>query len=42
MAREALGALTYTQQEAWLAVGFNEDGKKGESSHSRPGRKRPP
>jgi Domain of unknown function (DUF4062) len=28
MTREALGALTYTQWEAWLAVGFNEDGKK--------------
>src|ERR1700722_1236833 len=26
MDREALGRLTYTQWEAWLAVGFNKDG----------------
>ena len=44
MAREALRALTYTQWEAWLAVGFNEDGKKknlvivapAESAHRDP------
>ena len=28
LAREALGALTYTQWEAWLAVGFNQNGAK--------------
>jgi tetratricopeptide (TPR) repeat protein len=28
MTREALGALTYTQWEAWLAVGFNKDGAR--------------
>ncbi len=28
MTREALGALTYTQWEAWLAVGFNQNGAK--------------
>ena len=28
MAPEALGRLTYTQWEAWLAVGFNKDGAK--------------
>jgi tetratricopeptide (TPR) repeat protein len=26
MDREALGRLTYTQWEAWLAIGFNKDG----------------
>jgi hypothetical protein len=26
MTREALGSLTYTQWEAWLAIGFNKDG----------------
>jgi hypothetical protein len=26
--REALGRLTYTQCEAWLAIGFNKDGAK--------------
>jgi tetratricopeptide (TPR) repeat protein len=26
MDREALGCLTYTQWEAWLAIGFNKDG----------------
>ena len=28
MTREALGTLTYTQWEAWLAVGFNRDGAR--------------
>ena len=28
MDREALGRLTYTQWEAWLAIGFNRDGAK--------------
>ena len=28
MDREALGRLTYTQWEAWLAIGFNEVGKR--------------
>ena len=28
MGREALGHLTYTQWEAWLAVGFNKDGAR--------------
>jgi tetratricopeptide (TPR) repeat protein len=28
MDREALGRLTYTQWEAWLAIGFNKDGTK--------------
>ncbi len=28
MTREALAALSYTQWEAWLAVGFNKDGAK--------------
>jgi Domain of unknown function (DUF4062) len=28
MDREALGRLTYTQWEAWLAIGFNKDGAK--------------
>ena len=28
MTRQALGQLTYTQWEAWLAVGFNRDGVK--------------
>jgi tetratricopeptide (TPR) repeat protein len=28
MARGALGRLTYTQWEAWLAIGFNKDGAK--------------
>jgi hypothetical protein len=28
MTREDLGPLTYTQWEAWLAVGFNSDGAK--------------
>jgi hypothetical protein len=28
MDREALACLTYTQWEAWLAIGFNEDGAK--------------
>ena len=28
MDREALGRLTYTQWEAWLAIGFNEDGAR--------------
>jgi hypothetical protein len=28
MTREDLGLLTYTQWEAWLAVGFNSDGAK--------------
>jgi tetratricopeptide (TPR) repeat protein len=28
MDREALGRLTYTQWEAWLAIGFNKDGAR--------------
>ena len=28
MGREALRGLTYTQWEAWLAIGFNKDGAK--------------
>ena len=28
MGREALGELTYTQWEAWLAIGFNQNGAK--------------
>ena len=28
MGREALGALTYTQWEAWLGIGFNRDGAR--------------
>ena len=28
MRREALGRLTYTQWEAWFAIGFNRDGAK--------------
>jgi hypothetical protein len=28
MARQALARLTYTQWEAWLAIGFNKDGAK--------------
>jgi hypothetical protein len=28
MDRSALGGLTYTQWEAWLAIGFNKDGAK--------------
>src|SRR3984957_17300183 len=28
MDREALGRLTYTQWEAWLAIGFNKNGAK--------------
>ena len=28
LGRDALGALTYTQWEAWLAVGFNQNGAK--------------
>ncbi len=35
MTREDLGGLTYTQWEAWLAVGFNKDGANGISSSSR-------
>ena len=36
MGREALSDLTYTQWEAWLAIGFNRDGTKKTSSSSRP------
>jgi hypothetical protein len=28
MDREALGRLTYTQWEAWLAIGFNKEGAR--------------
>ena len=35
MGREALGELTYTQWEAWLAIGFNRDGARRTSSSSR-------
>ena len=35
MDREALGRLTYTQWEAWLAIGFNKDGAGRTSSSSR-------
>ena len=33
MDREALGRLTYTQWEAWLAIGFNKDGARTQSRH---------
>ena len=33
MDRDALGRLTYTQWEAWLAIGFNEVGKRKNSRH---------
>jgi len=39
MTREALGRLTYTQWEAWLAVGFNKDGAKAPAESAGRGSK---